>query len=525
MSLGIRGRTVVMIVLSLTYLTFELAFNARLLDVVGSGAAPDEVHAIEVFGRSLSGIAVALMVLSWLWNRRAASGTATPGWFAIFVVCSMAAAITYVSLEAFVNHLASQRDPGFRRTSLNILLLQDALVDGKVQLDGLTEQPGLFSAPQGKAFLALFPAMAVSIDQLDEKIRSAKLTLIERKLRQEAGGIDRFHDRYQDAVDDIRRKYNDYRRLPAEAPDIDAEVARQQDKAWNDYLRDLGQRGWTPSSVPPAYTQRVVSQVRRKVPVPASWVPSDEAGFMAAVDGQVRRRLSRLPGADGVTINGRRVPPGLGWNAFFAHEAVQSELRRRMDLPAGTRLQSAYESAAIFDREVFRPLLARRAGIELRRYEAPLADFAPGGVHAVAGLDAARAVIVPPVALFSSLVGAALHLGKVFLLLFLLAHLLFRTRAVTERPRAVAWQGRALFAVVVVSSLAALRLMDNDITRSNLYGYMNSQLLAEPSPLRSAVSHGMHVIAVGQAYTYPLNESIRTRVLGGITYGYPEQRP
>ena len=166
-----------------------------------------------------------------------------------------------------------------------------------------------------------------------------------------------------------------------------------------------------------------------------------------------------------------------------------------------------------------RPVVAQRAARELRRYEAPAESFGPGGSNEADGLDAARAVIVPPFALFFSLMGATLHLGKIFFLL----HQIARARNAKAHPIWNAVEGSALLVVVVGVSLASLRMMDNDITRSRLYAYMNGQLLDEPSALRHTVSHAMHVIAVGQAYTYPLNEAIRTRVLGGITYGYHDK--
>jgi hypothetical protein len=513
------GRTLVLIALSIVYLTFELAFNARLLDVVGGGASLDEVHAIEVFGRSLSGIAVALMVLGYLWKKRADSKSGSPGWFKIFVICALSAGLVYVALKATVEYMASTSDAEFRRASLNLLLLQDALVDGKVELEGLTGDPGLFATPQGKAFLALFPALALSVERLDEKISKAKLELIKRQVRQSLGGVKKFYDRYQDGVDEIRRKYADYRRLPTDALDVDAEVRKQQDKAWEDYLRDLGQRGWTPSTVPSAYQQRVVSTVRRKVPVSASWTPSDEVGFREAVASQVRKRLAKVPGADGVMVGGRRVPPGLSWNEFFAHEGIQAELRRKLELPTGTRLLPVYDSAPAFDQAVMRPVVAQRATRELRRYEAPVSTFGHGGTNESAGLDSARAVIVPPFALFFSLIGALLHVGKIFYLM----HQTLRRGAAQVHPIRTGVEGIVLIIVVVATSLALLRAMENDITRSSLYVYMKGQLLEEPSAKRQAISHAIHVIAVGQAYTYPFNEAIRTRVLGGITYGYHEK--
>lgn len=48
-----------LIVLTVIYLSFELGFNARLLDVVGSRATPHDIEELEFFGRTLSGIAAA----------------------------------------------------------------------------------------------------------------------------------------------------------------------------------------------------------------------------------------------------------------------------------------------------------------------------------------------------------------------------------------------------------------------------------------------------------------------------------
>ncbi|WP_291384370.1 hypothetical protein [Achromobacter sp. UBA5777] len=37
---------------------------------------------------------------------------------------------------------------------------------------------------------------------------------------------------------------------------------------------------------------------------------------------------------------------------------------------------------------------------------------------------------------------------------------------------------------------------------------------------RRVLANVAHVIVVGQAYTYPFNEAVRTTVLGGFRFGY-----
>ena len=100
---------------------------------------------------------------------------------------------------------------------------------------------------------------------------------------------------------------------------------------------------------------------------------------------------------------------------------MQAELRKRLQLPARVTLLPAYGSAELFEKGVVQPLVREVAQRELAAYEAPVQAFEPGGVHFRKGEDAARAVIVPPVALFFSLLGAIGHLAKLVYLLLRLA--------------------------------------------------------------------------------------------------------
>ena len=60
-------QNVLVIILTLTYLICELAFNSRLLDLVGSLSTPDEIHSMERYGRALTAIARPCWYCSWCW--------------------------------------------------------------------------------------------------------------------------------------------------------------------------------------------------------------------------------------------------------------------------------------------------------------------------------------------------------------------------------------------------------------------------------------------------------------------------
>jgi len=158
---------------------------------------------------------------------------------------------------------------------------------------------------------------------------------------------------------------------------------------------------------------------------------------------------------------------------------VQKLLRQTLMVPANMPVAPNYTDAASFKR-LYDSMLDRAVDEAMPRFSASLADFAHGGPHYQLGQDAARAAIVPPVALVLTLV--------------------------------CVW--------------TAFSFMQNGITRSDLFQQMSradtcrdDESLGE-AMRRRVLANIAHVVVVGQAYTYPFNEAVRTHVLGGLRFGY-----
>jgi len=527
-----------LIALTLVYLCCELAFNARLLDVVGGSANSQQIHEIERFGRALSGIAAALFVLQMVMKRRNATQGASPSPQLGAGLVVGTALVVYASLNLLVDTLVNHSTPEFRRVSQSIVLVQGALVQGQVELDGLTDDSALLRQPAGKAFLAQFSWMAASIDRLDDKIRSAKLSLITSRIEERMGGAGGFYGSYQEAVRETEAQWKKYARAGA-LPDADAEVARQQNKAWTDYVSDLGRRGWTPSTVPRMAQATVRRKVRTRVPVPDDWDVADEATFRRAVESAVRRRLDAAGSARRAAAGG--MPTGLSWPAFFAHPTVQEALRKKIQermqqkmgggtspaprLPANLRLQPSYSSGKAFQDEVFAIIVKSFALQELARYDAPASAFADGAELAQRGKDAARLALVPPIALFFSMLGALLHCTKLLYLLLAIA-----------RERMPRWKASRLHPVPIavgacLLSIGLLATMDNAVTRSRLFTYLHQQVLSSADDTLASqlkyrfIAGSLRVVSVGQDRFYPLFEFIRVHALRGFHFGYEEKTP
>jgi hypothetical protein len=500
-------------VLSVIYLLFELAFNARLLDVVGGGASLDEIHDIEFWGRLLSGTAVALVVLGICW-KRGYSFMRTSIFFCLTVV------LVFHTLVTITDWVVKSRNAEFRRNALDMLLVQEALVQGRAELKGLDDDPAIFSKPEGKSFLAVFPVIATASAGLTERIADIKEKLIRQSLDTKAGGPRTLYSAWEKARGETQERWKRYSKFST--PKIDTEIRSHQDKAWNDYLRSLGRHGWTPSTVPRHAQVSVVRKVRQDLrTLPADWATDDEIEFRDAVERKVRSRFKNV-GDGSIVVNNQRIPPGLGFDTFFRHPAIQTELTKQLHLPAGTAIRSDYESAKQFEQEIYEVWLRQQVHQTLKKYVAPIETFEANGSNAALGADAARSVIIPPLALFFSLTGALFHIGK---LTYLFLSMILKPASqsllllVTLPP------------IGVVFTLAVfLSLQENPVTRSRVYALLHEHIqLQQQDASRyywlglEAFRRTTHLVAVGQSYAYPMNEFIRTRILRGITYGYPDR--
>ncbi|VVD91436.1 hypothetical protein PPN31114_01682 [Pandoraea pneumonica] len=506
-------QTAFLIAVTVVYLIFELGFNGRLLDVVGGAATPDDVHHIEYFGRTLSGIAAALVVLQLMLTRRAKGGQGKPSYRSIVIACAVTIVVVFLAIKTLVDVLVNTRDAQFRRTAANTVLMQRSLVDGRLQLDGLGVDDGVFARPEGKAFLALFPVMAVSVDRLDEKTRTVKTTLVRDKVRREMGGVQSYYDKYTDGMKRLRKDWNKY---AAVISDGDPDLLQEQQKAWNDYRARLSRRGWQPETVPFYARGKVSASVRRDLPaLPSNWRPDDMLNFYRAVGVKYRQQAARR--VQSVEVGGETIPPGLSYEAFVARRGVQNKLREEMHLPASAVVQASYTSAASFE-QLFDQAVDEETRKMMVQLDAPASDYADGGKWAKEGLDATRAAIVPAVALFFSLLGAIGHFSK---LLFLSAKGVMLSRAGADGQLSKR-ASRATLAVLfsgLIGVWAVFSFSSNAITRSDLF----HQMMAWSSGGTTAghlLTNIAHVVVVGQGYGYPLNEAIRQDVLMGFKYGY-----
>jgi len=159
-------------------------------------------------------------------------------------------------------------------------------------------------------------------------------------------------------------------------------------------------------------------------------------------------------------------------------------------------------------------------------YDSDAAQFEYGARLFKDGNEAARAAIVPPVALAFSLLGAIGHFSKLLYLVATLV-LLLRSPGQDTLSRRAGWTAIAVLVAAFVGVWLLLSFVENRITRSELFVQMMEQSRAAEEgdtgwtrARKALIGNVTHVVAVGQGYSYPVNEAIRVNLLQDLNYGY-----
>ncbi len=523
--------------ITLTYLICELAFNSRLLDLVGSVSTADEVHNMERYGRTLTAIAAALLALQFSLmgivrlKKKGVWLTAKASTALVLLICLITGTLTWHAVEWVIERQVTKSTGEFRQMSLLAQLYQHALIEGQQTLEGIPLDSGggqaqTWNSPSGKAFLATLPVLLSSSDRYRKLLeRDAEQNLRDNISAQE-GGVRGYYEAWIQARGEVHKQFVAYYN---DDMDISETVRLEQARAWQRYERSLEAKRLKTWNVPRRYYATVRNQVRGQgVPIANDWSPSDRTGFNAAVAKAARQKYlaQRTVVYKGVTI-----PKRLDWGVFFRLDVVQKALREKLLLPANTLVREEYplnDKLKQFALELHTPHLNEAVKQQLPELRAAVSSYSAGGVNEKLGEDAARAVIVPPIALIFSLVGALTHLAK---LLYLVLVPLTATLLTRRSWRPVRFLNRhplafpvALIAVLVVT----FSLINNSITESVAYKNLKDGLAGakititdEPLPLSGgAVLRVMHAVSIGQSYSYPINQYLREHVLQGFDFGY-----
>lgn len=512
-----RGPGAILLGITLAYLVFELGFSARLLDASGGLAEIGEIKSIERWGRTLSGIAVALFAWGWILKAR---------WRLPVTLAAMAGAVAVAvpSMFAFQDHIVDSAiadlDGKQRRDASFLVVATRFMLGGHLRVADLELPPESWNSAEAKAFIALFPVLAAQIPDLEDDARAVLDSTLRGYMTSACtvgqggclGPFEEFNNKiWRPVIEEVNASYRRYGEGANRYADAMDGIPAEQDRAWENYRRKLAQKGYAPGSVPRMGWGRVRNEVRQQgVPVPEGWAPSDRATFNAAVEREVRHRAETAY-ADGMRkAVGEVLPHALSIGAFMRQPAIQRKLQAKMGIAdLGVPLDYLVEPGAIH-RQVYEPILKAAVRRRIQVHTADAREFEPGGRNAELGQQSAERLIVPPLALGFSLAGGLSHLMKSLYLSLVLA---------TGRRRI----GIAALLAVLAFAAVGGSMATNAVTGSPVYRDLEAQVRQGRG---RAIAAGLRWIVQVEPLAYPVNETLRRVALMGLTYGFqPKELP
>ncbi|HTQ15422.1 MAG TPA: hypothetical protein VMH86_16250 [Rhizomicrobium sp.] len=439
-------------VLTGIYLACELSFNARLLDVVGGTPTKPEVDSIEHFGRYISGAALALA----LWGtaimpRGVKAKWSIGGWILALGLSAFVSVYMVYNLEGdLIDYLTDHSDGATRQRALYLAALRHGILTGDVQVPTMTLTTGKLATPEGKTFAALFPVLAYSDNDVIRKADKALMTLSAKQFATGPAGVAKAFSAYSGLT--VFYGVNLFNGIYAPALD-----------KLHDDIQD------NPGS----------PQLAR-----------------ALFDEKMKPIQAQLGSA-------APIPPNLTWQGFFALPGVQAQMRRKLGIPGAAPIPAGLNGRQ-FQEIVYQPLLDSRVNALMSCYRNPPEAFADHHPEQEAGRRFMRLLLVPPIALAFSLIGALVHITKFSN---------YALRMAVNKP----WLNiRTVGAAVAAIGLSAF-LASNAITTSAGFGVLRDETRQQLGPFFVAA---FTWVIQAQHYAYPFDEAVRSHVLGGATFGY-----
>ena len=502
---GRRGYLVPAMMLTILYLVLELGFNARLLDATWSLAGETDISSIkpiEWWGRIISGLAVTLFVWhAQIMPRAWASGWTIArmgGWLALSAVLLMTA--VYYGEERLIDCMVDQSTGAERRSAAQLQALSMAIAHNAMSVVGIELSAQTLCTPEGKAFLSLFSYTAISTASLQSTLASTLKEVLAADASRQETSEHVYKTEFRDSVDALRTEFQTYL-AASSVPGYDS-LSKDPNELWRNYIDTLQQdRHYTPDQVP-TYEWRDVAEAVRKtgVPVPKNWNPQDHQAFVKAVK----------QAQDEATANSKAtvyLPSGLGWESFVEQPSVQREWRKHLlgneKGPDGILLRPSM-SMNDFNAAIYTPFISAFVDRKLDFLSRPDEEYLDGRSHEKLGREAMEGLLVPPIALFFSIIGALLHTAKSFN--YVLAVL------------GVSLRGWLLIGgVFLTAGCLPFLAPPNVISDSRAFHYFEAQMRARRGP---PFALGIQWVVQAQPYVYPLNEYVRTSLLRGATFGY-----
>ncbi|MCL1065865.1 hypothetical protein L2735_03470 [Shewanella olleyana] len=262
------GWMMFMFICSVLYLFPEAVFNAALTDVAGGkNSTEDDLRAVELFGRTISGIGVTLLLADMLLKgKQVARVGRALGYFCLIAV--LVWPTVFFGQKWLVDHfIIDASTPAERQQAYLSQVLRSALIEKSIQFEGIEYDPDSDHNATEKTFLSVFGGLVYADDKLVDDLKQKKRMIMEKFVRDRAmSRFDEHYSNYDDFRLNLRDKYKEYAQGSNQYNQALNTVQSRSDEYWLDTQNQVKQ-GWEKyQQGTSAYEARVESRAQQIAP-------------------------------------------------------------------------------------------------------------------------------------------------------------------------------------------------------------------------------------------------------------------
>lgn len=455
----------VMLAITLAYLTVEVPFSVHLIEFMGGNPSIADIDAIEVFGRVLTGFAVAIFILGAFVLPRLTFQNKLLRLAVIVMAAAASVGSTFVVLNSVADYLGTSSSPEQRREAF-----RTNVVKRQIAQNGIGDITAT-NSNDWLTFVSAIPSLSANTDQLMQIANVEQNGMITQEGYRALGAVEVARDVFFQLRDEIgltlfkefQQAFPDRERLEADArtaanramSDFNA-YAQKTVFAW--YWVDKAGKA---KAAREAYKKHGLVFTDRQDPNNFDvFFPVFRAKYMEKAHGQVNKSIKEK---FGVTID-----PDISFASFLSLPAVNKEIRSSLSLPVSTIAINKDMSAADFSTHVYEPMAQNNKKLFERAFVAPAAKFADGEEFADLGINAVKMTSVPVMAILLSIAGAMLHIYKfsAYLIQVLVGRL--------KRPVIGGFARHVLGAAVMAIAFIGMGISGNSVTANEAFVQMKA---------------------------------------------------
>lgn len=227
----------VMIAINILYVTAEFIFNFILLNTASTQVNLDDIHSVEILGRSLAAFGFTFI----FWKIIQGLNTSTKNKMIFILLSSLISyPLFYFGQEKLINHLAENSSLETREKMNSIFILKTGLINGSLQLDTVPYNESVKDLPESKTFITNISLFMLNNDKVlnyikknQDQIASAVFT---------ADVMSKPHvylDSYSKAVIKITEEFNNFSAASKNLDIKNREVSKLVNANYNNLMRYL----------------------------------------------------------------------------------------------------------------------------------------------------------------------------------------------------------------------------------------------------------------------------------------------